>query len=82
MDVVIDKSGRMDLPKETMERYGLDSNSRLIIRENIGSIILIPVKKHLNPVDSLFGCIRVDAPIDEPKTQARNHIKKRVEAET
>ena len=26
MDVVIDKSGRMILPKETMERYGLDSN--------------------------------------------------------
>ena len=82
MDVVIDKAGRMVLPKETREKYGLEANSRLIIRENMGSITLIPVKKHIKPVESLFGSIKVDAPIDDPKTLARNHIKKRVESET
>lgn len=81
MDVVIDKSGRMVLPKETREKYGLEANSRLIIRENLGSITLIPVKTHINPVASLFGSIKVDTHIDDPKTLARDHIRKQVESE-
>jgi len=81
MDVVLDKSGRMVLPKETREKYGLGANSRLIIRENSGSITLIPVKKHDDPVGSLFGSIKLDTPIDDPKSVAREHARKQAEAE-
>lgn len=81
MDVVLDKAGRMVLPKETRMKYGLTANSRLIIRENRGSITLIPVRRHDNPVQSLYGSISVDTPIDDPKRVARNYIKQQVEEE-
>ena len=81
MNVVVDKSGRMVLPKETRDKYGLIANSRLIIRENQGSITLIPVKKYDQPVQSLYGSIQLDAPIAGPKTVAREHARKQAEAE-
>lgn len=73
MDIVLDKSGRMVLPKETREKYDLGPDSRLIIRENKDSITLIPVRKHKDPIQALYGSIQLDTPIDTPKELARKH---------
>ena len=81
MDNIIEmgKSGRIVLPKETREKYNLESKSKLIIREREGEITLIPVQRYENPTDKLFGLIKVDEPIDDPKGEARRFIREKVE---
>ena len=76
MDVMVDKKGLFVIPKKTREKYGITLNSRLLIRENKGSITLIPVNKHTNSVLSLYGSINISPSINDPKNVARQHTKK------
>jgi len=78
MTVEIGKYGRIVLPKDIRKRYELDDESRLIIRERQGEIILIPVKRYKKPTEAFFGSITPDQPIDDPKEYARRHIQKKM----
>lgn len=78
VSVEIGKYGRIVLPKELRDRYGLREGSRLIIREHGGQMVLIPVMTYEGPTEALHGSIRVEPPIEEPKEVARAHIRKRL----
>jgi AbrB family looped-hinge helix DNA binding protein len=49
LSVEVGKYGRIVLPKETRERYGVSESSRLIIREREGEIVLVPVRRYEEP---------------------------------
>jgi AbrB family looped-hinge helix DNA binding protein len=74
----VGKYGRIVLPKDVRERYGVTESTRFIIREREGEIVLIPVRRYKNPTQALFGSIAVEAPIDDPKKVAREHQRKRL----
>lgn len=76
--VEIGKYGRIVLPKDIRNRYKLDDNSRLIIRERQGEIVLIPVKRYKNPTEAFYGSVKPDQPIDDPKEYARRHLAKKM----
>jgi len=52
--------------------------NRLIIRERDGEIVLIPVRKYDKPTEALYGSIRLEMPLDEPKRVAREHIRRKL----
>jgi len=78
MTVEVGKYGRIVLPKDIRNRYDLDADSRLIIRERQGEIVLIPVKRYKKPTDAFYGSIKPDQPIDDPKEYARRHLAKKM----
>lgn len=78
MSVEVGKYGRIVLPKEIRERYGLGENSRLIIRERGGALILIPVRRYERPTEALYGSVELERPIDEPKKVAREHVRRKL----
>lgn len=81
MSVQVGKYGRIVLPKEIREKYDVDESSRLIIREREGEIVLIPVKRYEKPTEALYGSVKPEKPLDEPKKVAREHIKKKLTEE-
>jgi len=78
ISVEVGKHGRIVLPKEIRRKYGVEEKSRLIIREREGEIVLIPVRKYDRPTEVLYGSVKLEEPIDEPKRAAREHIKRKL----
>ncbi|HUK85938.1 MAG TPA: AbrB/MazE/SpoVT family DNA-binding domain-containing protein [Candidatus Acidoferrum sp.] len=78
MSVEVGKYGRIVLPKKIREKYGVDEGIRLIITEYMGRICLVPVKKYDKPTAALYGSVKVENPIDEPKQVAREYIRKKL----
>ena len=78
MSVEVGKYGRIVLPKKVREKYGMDEGIRLIITEYMGRICLVPVKKYDKPTEALYGSVKVEKPIDEPKQVAREYIRKKL----
>ena len=78
LSVEIGKYGRIVLPKELRDKYGVREGSRLIIRDYKGQIVLIPVTTYEKPTEALHGSVKVEPPIEEPKDVARAHIRKRL----
>ncbi len=78
MSVEIRKYGRIVLPKELRDKYGVKEGSRLIIRDHRGQIILLPVTTYEKPTEALHGSVKVEPPIENPKEEARTHIRKKL----
>jgi AbrB family looped-hinge helix DNA binding protein len=78
MSVEVGKYGRIVLPKKIRQKYGVDEGIRLIVTEYMGRICLVPVKKYNKPTEALYGSIKVETPIDDPKALAREHIRKKL----
>jgi AbrB family looped-hinge helix DNA binding protein len=76
--VEVGKYGRIVLPKKIRQKFGVHEGFRLIVTESRGRICLVPVKTYSNPANALYGSITVEAPIDEPKTLAREFIRKKL----
>jgi len=81
LSVEVGKYGRIILPKEIRERYGVDEKSRVIIRERVGEIVLIPVARYDRPTEALYGSSRLELQLDRPKEFARQHIRKKLAEE-
>ena len=81
LSVEVGKYGRIVLPKEVRERYKINEGSKIIIRERRGQIILIPIRRYEKPTEALYGSIKPEKPIDEPKKIARGHIKQKLSRE-
>lgn len=75
VSVEVRKYGRIVLPKEIREKYGVGERSRLIIRQREGEIILIPVRRYEKPTEALYGSVKLERPIEEPKQVAREHVR-------
>lgn len=78
MSVEVGKYGRIVLPKQLREKYGMHEGIRLIITEFMGRVCLVPVKTYDKPTEALYGAVAVDTPIDEPTRVAREHIRKKL----
>lgn len=78
LSVEIGKYGRIVIPKELRDKYGVKEGSRLIIRDYKGQIILVPVTTYEKPTEALHGSVKTDVPIEEPKELARTHIRKKL----
>ena len=78
MSVEVGKYGRIVLPKEIREKYGVGERSRLIIRQREGEIVLIPVRRYEKPTEALYGSVKLERPIEEPKQVAREHVRRKL----
>lgn len=78
MSVVVGKDGRLVLPKSLREKYGVREGSRVIIREHAGHLLLIPVTSYEKPTDALHGSVKVRLTIEEPKKEAREHVRRKL----
>jgi AbrB family looped-hinge helix DNA binding protein len=76
--VEVGKYGRIVLPKKVRQKHGMEEGTRLIITEYMGRVCLVPVKVYKNPTEELYGAVRINKPIDEPKELARKHIRKKL----
>lgn len=82
LSVEVGKYGRIVLPKELRDKYNISEGSRFIIRERCGGIVLVPVRKYDRPTEALYGGVRVEKPVDEPKEVAREDIKRKLVEES
>ena len=78
MSVEVGRYGRVVLPKKIRQKYGLNEGIRLIITEYMGRICLVPVKTHDKPTEELYGSVKLEKPIEEPKRLAREYIRKKL----
>jgi AbrB family looped-hinge helix DNA binding protein len=75
LSVEVGKYGRIVLPKKLRQKYGMYEGIRLIITEYMGRICLTPVNIYEKPTDALYGSVRPEKPIEEPKRVAREYIR-------
>lgn len=78
LSVEVGKYGRIVLPKDIRDKYFVSEGSRLIILEREGEIVLVPVRRYDRPTEALYGSVRLEKPIGEPKKVAREHIKSKL----
>lgn len=78
LSVEVGKYGRIVLPKLLRQKYGMDEGVRLIITEYMGRVCLVPVRTHERPTEALYGSVKPDKPIEEPKRLAREYIRKKL----
>jgi AbrB family looped-hinge helix DNA binding protein len=78
MSIEVGKNGRIVLPKRLRKKYGIEEGFRLIVTESMGRICLVPVKTYEKPTEALYGSLKVDKPIEEPKSFAREHIRNKL----
>ena len=81
LTVEVGRYGRLVLPKDIREKYGVKEGSRLIATGFEGRIILVPIKIYDKPTKALYGSVKSERPIDEPKSVARAHIRKKISEE-
>ena len=81
MSVEVGKYGRIVLPKRIRKKLGLHEGFRLIVTESSGRICLTPVKTYEKPTEAIYGSLKMDKPIDEPKTMAREYMRKKLAEE-
>ncbi|MCX6655608.1 MAG: AbrB/MazE/SpoVT family DNA-binding domain-containing protein [Candidatus Bathyarchaeota archaeon] len=77
MFVEVGKEGRIVLPKDIRDRNEIEEKTRVIVRERIGEIVLIPVKRYAKPTDALQGSLSLDEPLEDPKELARKHAREK-----
>ena len=78
MSVKVGKDGTIVLPKSIRQKYGIHEGMRVIIREYSGGICLVPVKTYANPTEALYGSVKVEKSIDDPKQLATEQIRKQL----
>jgi AbrB family looped-hinge helix DNA binding protein len=78
LSIEVGKYGRIVLPKKIRKKYGVQEGVRLIVTESMGRICLVPVSKYENPTEALYGSVKLEKPIDEPKQVAREYIRKKL----
>ena len=72
--VKVGRYGRITLPKDIRERLGIHENTRLIIREKNKQIILIPVTTYEKPTEALYGSVKLEPIVDDPKQTVHQHL--------
>jgi AbrB family looped-hinge helix DNA binding protein len=78
LSVEVGRYGRVVLPKQIRQKYGIHEGIRLIITDYMGRICLVPVKTHEKPTEVLYGSVMLEKPIEEPTRVAREYIRKKL----
>ncbi len=77
LSVVVGKYGRIVLPKKVRDKYGVREGFKFIVTDLDGQICLVPVNRYEKPTEALYGAVKVEKPVDEPKRVAREYIRKK-----
>ncbi len=59
----------------------MHEGTRLIVAGGKGRITLLPVQTYDRPTEALYGRVSAEAPMDEPKQAAREHIRGKLSKE-
>jgi AbrB family looped-hinge helix DNA binding protein len=78
LSVEVGKYGRIVLPKKIRDKYGVREGFRLIVVDFKGQICLVPVNTYEKPTKALYGDVKLEKPVDEPKRVAREYIRKKL----
>jgi AbrB family looped-hinge helix DNA binding protein len=78
LSVEVGKYGRVVLPKKLRQKYGMHEGIRLILTEYTGRICLTPVNIYEKPTEALYGSVKLEKPIEEPKRLAKEYIRKKL----
>jgi AbrB family looped-hinge helix DNA binding protein len=78
LSVKVGKYGRIVLPKQLREKYGVQEGFRLIVTEFMDRICFVPVRTYEKPTEALYGCVRLEKPVEEPKRVAREYFRKKL----
>lgn len=77
----VSAGGRIVIPKEIRDKFGLDVGEEIVIDVEGRKIVIKPKKLVENPVDRLYGSVRVKPEVS-PKKVAREWVMREVEKET
>jgi AbrB family looped-hinge helix DNA binding protein len=78
LSVEVGKYGRFVLPKELREKYGVQEGSKLIVVGVEGQIVLVPVKTYEKPTEALYGSVKLEKLVEEPKRVAKTYIREKL----
>lgn len=76
--VQMDILGRIILPKQIRDKYNIQYKTKFLMIEETSEIVLIPIRKHKTPTKKLCGILQTVEPINDPKKEARKHIKQTI----
>jgi AbrB family looped-hinge helix DNA binding protein len=77
----VSEGGRVVIPKEIREIFGLDVGEEVVVDVEGKKIVLRPKKIAENPVERLYGSVKIK-PETSPKRVAREWAMKELEKET
>lgn len=77
----VSEGGRIVIPKDMREMFGLEVGEEVVIEVEGRKIIIRPKKMVENPVERLYGSVKVK-PEPSPKKVAREWATRGVEKET
>jgi AbrB family looped-hinge helix DNA binding protein len=76
----ISEGGRIVIPKDVREMFGLEVGEEITVRVEGKRIVLRPKRMVENPVKLLYGSVKVKPEVS-PKKVAREWARKKVEKE-
>jgi AbrB family looped-hinge helix DNA binding protein len=77
VSVVVDRYGRIVLPRAIRDKYGVREGFRLFVMHFHGQICLVPVNTFEKPTEALYGSVKLEK-LDEPKSFAREFIREKL----
>jgi len=77
----VSAGGRIVIPKDVREMFGLEVGEEVVVDVEGRKIVLRPKKIVENPVERLYGSVKV-RPEASPKKVAREWVMREVEKET
>lgn len=80
-ETLVSEGGRIVIPKDVREMFGLRVGEEVIVDVEGRKIVIKPKKMVEDPVERLYGSIRVK-PEASPKKVAREWVMKEVEKES
>jgi hypothetical protein len=64
--------------KAHQDLYRVHEGTKLIVAGGKGRIIVLPVQTYDRPTEAVYGSVNAEAPVDEPKQAAREHIRRKL----
>jgi len=77
----VSAGGRIVIPKDVREMFGLEVGEEIVVEVEGRKIVLRPKKMVENPVERLYGSVKVKPEVS-PKKVAREWVMERVKKET
>lgn len=80
-EIKVGKAGHLVLTKMILEKYGIKEGDRILVYELGSQILLLPINRYEKPTEALYGSIKTEKRIDEPKEAARKYLRKKLAEE-
>ena len=77
-DIKVAEAGHLVITKRILEKYGIKEDDRILVCGFGSQILLIPINKYEKPTEALYGSVKTEKGIDEPKEVARKHMRRKL----